>query len=277
MNWLKIDEAIKSFLEEDIGWGDITSSALPDNLNAKGFIKVKESGVVSGIFFAKRVFELLGVKDITLKAKDGDFVGKKDIVLELSGSAKALLMGERVALNLIQSLSGIATETKFMVDKIKDFGVKLLDTRKTTPGYRFFEKYAVMTGAGTNHRFALYDMVLIKDNHINLYGSISKAVQEIRKHLSMAYKVEVEISNFEQLEEALGLDIDFVLLDNFSVEDAKKAIELVRRKSSIKIELSGEINKSNIEEYAKTRPDYISSGAIIHSSKWLNASMDITI
>jgi len=277
MNWLKIDEAIKSFLEEDIGWGDITSSALPDNLNAKGFIKVKESGVVSGIFFAKRVFELLGVKDITLKAKDGDFVGKKDIVLELSGSAKALLMGERVALNLIQSLSGIATETRFMVDKIKDFGVKLLDTRKTTPGYRFFEKYAVMTGAGTNHRFALYDMVLIKDNHINLYGSISKAVQEVRKHLSMAYKVEVEISNFEQLEEALGLDIDFVLLDNFSLEDAKKAIELVRRKSSIKIELSGEINKSNIEEYAKTRPDYISSGAIIHSSKWLNASMDIII
>ncbi|MGC8649409.1 MAG: carboxylating nicotinate-nucleotide diphosphorylase [Hydrogenobaculum sp.] len=277
MNWLKIDEAIKSFLEEDIGWGDITSSALPDNLNAKGFIKVKEAGVVSGIFFAKRVFELLGVKDIVLKAKDGDFVDKKDIIMELFGSAKALLMGERVALNLIQSLSGIATETKFMVDKIKDFGVKLLDTRKTTPGYRFFEKYAVRTGAGTNHRFALYDMVLIKDNHINLYGSISKAVKEIRKHLSMAYKIEVEVSNFEQLEEAISLDIDFVLLDNFTVEDAKKAIELVREKSSIKIELSGEINKSNIEEYAKTRPDYISSGAIIHSSKWLNASMDILI
>ncbi|MGC8677481.1 MAG: carboxylating nicotinate-nucleotide diphosphorylase [Hydrogenobaculum sp.] len=277
MNWLKIDEAIKSFLEEDIGWGDITSSALPDNLNAKGFIKVKESGIVSGIFFAKRVFELLGVKDIVLKAKDGDFVNKQDIIMELFGSAKALLMGERVALNLIQSLSGIATETKFMVDKIKDFGVKLLDTRKTTPGYRFFEKYAVRTGAGTNHRFALYDMALIKDNHINLYGSISKAVKEIRKHLSMAYKIEVEVSNFEQLEEAISLDIDFVLLDNFTVEDAKKAIELVREKSSIKVELSGEINKSNIEEYAKTRPDYISSGAIIHSSKWLNASMDILI
>jgi len=277
MNWLKIDEALKSFLEEDIGWEDITSSGLPDNLNAKGFIKVKESGVVSGLFFAKRVFELLGVKDITLKAKDGDLVNKKDIIMELQGNAKALLMGERVALNLIQSLSGIATETKFMLDKIKDYEVKLLDTRKTTPGYRFFEKYAVRTGAGTNHRFALYDMVLIKDNHINLYGSISKAVQQIRKNLSMAYKVEVEVSNFEQLEEALNLDIDMILLDNFGVEDAKKAIELIREKSSIKIELSGEINKDNIDEYAKTRPDYISSGAIIHSSKWLNASMDITI
>jgi len=277
MNWLKIDEALKSFLEEDIGWGDITSSGLPDNLNAKGFIKVKESGVVSGLFFAKRVFELLGVKDIMLKAKDGDLVNKKDIIMELQGNAKALLMGERVALNLIQSLSGIATETKFMLDKIKDYEVKLLDTRKTTPGYRFFEKYAVRTGAGTNHRFALYDMVLIKDNHINLYGSVSKAVQQIRKNLSMAYKVEVEVSNFEQLEEALNLDIDMILLDNFGVEDAKKAIELIRKRSSIKIELSGEINKDNIEEYAKTRPDYISSGAIIHSSKWLNASMDITI
>ncbi|MFP3206971.1 MAG: carboxylating nicotinate-nucleotide diphosphorylase, partial [Hydrogenobaculum sp.] len=233
--------------------------------------------VVSGLFFAKRVFELLGVKDITLKAKDGDLVNKKDIIMELQGNAKALLMGERVALNLIQSLSGIATQTKFMLDKIKDYEVKLLDTRKTTPGYRFFEKYAVRTGAGTNHRFALYDMVLIKDNHINLYGSISKAVQQIRKNLSMAYKVEVEVSNFEQLEEALNLDIDMILLDNFGVEDAKKAIELIRKRSSIKIELSGEINKDNIEEYAKTRPDYISSGAIIHSSKWLNASMDITI
>ncbi|GAB6077366.1 carboxylating nicotinate-nucleotide diphosphorylase [Hydrogenobaculum acidophilum] len=277
MNWLKIDNALKSFLEEDIGWEDITSSPLPDDLNAKGIVKVKESGVVSGLIFAKRVFELLGVKNITLKAKDGDFINKKDIVMEVSGSAKAILMGERVALNLIQSLSGIATETRFMVDKIKDFGVKLLDTRKTTPGYRFFEKYAVRTGAGINHRFALYDMVLIKDNHINLYGGISKAVKEIRKHLSMAYKIEVEVSNFEQLEEALSLDIDIVLLDNFSVDDVKKAIELVRKKSSIKVELSGEINKSNIEEYAKARPDYISSGAIVHSSKWLNASMDILI
>ncbi len=277
MNWLKIDNALKSFLEEDIGWEDITSSPLPDDLEARAFIKVKESGVVSGLFFAKRVFELLGINNIILKAKDGDFVNKSDTLMELKGSAKALLMGERVSLNIIQSLSGISTETRYIVDRIKDFGVRLLDTRKTTPGYRFFEKYAVRAGAGTNHRFALYDMVLIKDNHINVYGSISKAVKEIRKHLSMAYKVEVEVSSFEQLQEALNCDIDIVLLDNFSVEDAKRAIEFVREYSSVKIELSGEINRSNIEEYAKIRPDFISSGAIIHSSKWLNASMDILI
>ncbi len=276
MNWLKIDEALKSFLEEDISWEDITSEALLSSLVLKGVIKTKEDGVLAGGVFAKRVFELLGISNVILKAQDGEYTKKGDVILEAIGSAKSLLMGERVSLNILQSLSGIATQTKHMGDIISNYEVKLLDTRKTTPGYRFFEKYAVRMGSGTNHRFALYDMVLIKDNHIKAYGSISNAVNKIMEHLSMAYKIELEVENFEQIKEALTLPIDIILLDNFSPTDAKKAIDIIRDSSKhIKIEISGEINQHNIEEYAKTKPDFISSGAIIHSSKWLNMSMDL--
>lgn len=272
MNWLKIDDALKNFIEEDILWEDITSSYIDEEKQAAGIIKIKQEGIICGLLFAKRVFELLGISNIILKAKEGDYL-EKSIVMELQGKAKYLLMGERVALNLLQSLSGIATESYYISNLIKEYGVKLLDTRKTTPGYRFFEKYAVKVGGGQNHRFALYDMVLIKDNHINVYGSISKAVNAIKDNM---HKIEVEVKNFEELEEAISLPIDMVLLDNFSIEDAKKAINFVREKAHhIKIEISGGINRSNILEYAKLKPDFISSGAIIHSSKWIDMSMDI--
>ncbi len=273
MNWLKIDDALKSFLEEDILWEDITSSSIDEEKEAIGFIKLKQKGVVCGLLFAKRVFELLGISNILLKAKDGEYLEPSSIIMELQGKAKYLLMGERVALNMLQSLSGIATEAFEISNLIKDHGIRLLDTRKTTPGYRFFEKYAVIVGGASNHRFALYDMVLIKDNHVNIYGSISKAVNSIKGFM---HKIEVEVKNFEELYEAILLPIDMVLLDNFSIEDAKQAIDITRERAPrIKIELSGGINRANIIEYAKLRPDFISSGAVIHSSKWLDISMDI--
>lgn len=276
MNWLKIDDTLKQFLEEDILWEDITSSFVDDNKISKATIKLKQSGVVCGLLFAKRVFELLGIKNIFLKANEGEYLEQNTIIMELSGYSKHLLMGERVALNILQSLSGIATEAFEMSNLIKDYGVGLLDTRKTTPGYRFFEKYAVRVGGGLNHRFSLYDMVLIKDNHINVYGSISKAVETIRRHISMAYKIEVEVKSIQELQEAISLPIDIVLLDNFSVDNVEKAINIIRTQAPyIKIEISGQIRKSNILEYAKHRPDFISSGAIIHSSKWVDISMDI--
>jgi nicotinate-nucleotide pyrophosphorylase (carboxylating) len=277
MNPLLVDKLLKEYLLEDIGRADLSAEGVFRGERVKAVIVAKEDGILAGLPFAMRVFKLLG-GDIEVKPlqREGSKFLRGTPLVELYGNAKTILSGERLALNILQRLSGIATKTRQMVEKIKDLPVKLLDTRKTTPGFRLFEKYAVKVGGGENHRFALYDMVMIKDNHIRVAGSISEAVKRVKEIIPPVYKIEVEVENFEQLEEALDLPIDIVMLDNFSVDDAKRAIEEIRRRRrDIEIEISGGINEANIRDYALLRPDFISSGSIIHSARWLDLSLKV--
>ncbi len=262
---------ILEFLEEDIGYKDITTDSLNIDRNIEAFYIAKEDGIIAGLDFAKEVFDVIGSCKFEKFKKDGDSVNKSDILAIVYGNGKSILKGERVSLNILQRLSGIATLTNRYVEKIKDTGVKLLDTRKTTPGFRAFEKYAVLVGGGYNHRFSLYDMVMIKDNHIKLVGSIKDAVIQIKKNVSPMVKIEVEVSNFEELNEALLTEADVIMLDNMSVEDVKKSVEIVNRRKLV--EVSGNITIDNIREYALAGPDFISTGAIVHSAKWLDISL----
>ncbi len=262
---------ILEFLEEDIGYKDITTDNLYINKNIEAFYIAKEDGIIAGLDFAKEVFDIIGNCKFEKFKKDGDFINKGEILAIVYGDGKSILKGERVSLNILQRLSGIATLTNKYVEKIKDTGVKLLDTRKTTPGFRAFEKYAVLVGGGHNHRFSLYDMVMIKDNHIKLVGSIKDAVMQIKKNVSPMVKVEIEVSNFEELKEALSTQVDIIMLDNMSVEDVKKAVEIVNKRKLI--EISGNITFENIRDYALAGPDFISTGAVIHSAKWLDISL----
>ena len=277
MNPLLVDELLKSYLNEDIGRVDLATEGVFRGERIKAVVKAKEDGVLAGLPFAVRVFKLLdGSLKFSSPLREGMEFKRGDILLEVEGSAKPILMGERVALNILQRLSGIATKTRKMVSKIKDLPVRLLDTRKTTPGFRLFEKYAVKVGGGENHRFALYDMAMIKDNHIRVAGGIEEAVRRVRELIPPIYKVEVEVSNFEELLRVLKLPVDIVMLDNFSVEEAKEAVEIIREAGKpFEVEVSGGINEENIRDYALTGVDYISSGSIIHSARWLDISMKV--
>ena len=277
MNPLLVDELLKSYLNEDIGRADLSAEGVFRGERVKAVIKAKEDGILAGLPFAVRVFKLLdGSLKFSSPLREGMEFKKGDILLEVEGNAKAILMGERVALNILQRLSGIATKTRKMVEKIRDLPVRLLDTRKTTPGFRLFEKYAVKVGGGENHRFALYDMVLIKDNHIKVAGGVEEAVRRVRELIPPVYKVEVEVSNFEELLKVLRLPVDIVMLDNFSVEEAREAVKIIREAGKpFEIEISGGIREDNIREYALTGVDYISSGSVIHSARWLDLSMKV--
>ena len=278
MNPLLVDKLLKEFLLEDIGRADLSAEGVFRGERVKAVIKAKGEGILAGLPFASRVFRLLGGDiEITPLKREGQPFSKGEILVEIRGNAKTLLMGERVALNLLQRLGGIALKTSQMVEKIKDLPVKILDTRKTTPGFRLFEKYAVKVGGGENHRFALYDMVMVKDNHIAVAGSVREAVRRVREIIPPVYKIEVEVSNFDELEEVLKLPVDIVMLDNFSVEDAKRAVELIREeRPELKIEISGGITPENVRDYALTGADFISSGSIIHSANWVDLSLKIT-
>lgn len=273
MNRIFVIEKLKEFLNEDIGYQDLTTEGIYRGERVKAVVKAKEEGVLAGILFVKELFDLLGDAEIKPIKKEGENFSGGEVILEIEGDAKSILMGERVALNLLQRLSGIATTTRKFVEKLEPKGIKILDTRKTTPGFRFFEKYAVRVGGGTNHRFALYDMVLIKDNHKKVAGSLSEAVRRVREKISPIYKIEVEVENLEELEEALGLGVDIVMLDNFSPEQVKEAVELI--KGRCLVEVSGNITLENLEEYAIEGVNFISSGSIIHSSRWIDLSLKI--
>jgi nicotinate-nucleotide pyrophosphorylase (carboxylating) len=266
-----VRKKLLEFLEEDVGHQDITTDSLDTDRYIEAYMIAKEDGILAGMEFAKEVYNLAGGCKLENFVKDGASIKKGDIIAIVYGSGKSILKAERLSLNIVQRLSGIATLTNRYVEKIKDTGVRLLDTRKTTPGFRAFEKYAVKVGGGDNHRFALYDMVMIKDNHIALAGSITEAVNQIKKKVSPMVKVEVEVSNFEQLEEALKNPVDVIMLDNMSAEDVKKAVKLINK--SKLVELSGNITIENIRDYALAGPDFISTGAIIHSAKWLDISL----
>lgn len=272
LNKIFVRKKLKEFLLEDIGHQDITTDNLSFEKDVKAKIIAKEDCTICGVEFAKQVFDII---DNTLVFSffipDGSEVKKGETILEIQGNGKSILKAERVALNILQRLSGISTNTKKYVNLLEGTNTKILDTRKTTPGFRAFEKYAVKIGGGFNHRFALYDMVMLKDNHISLAGGIKKAVQEIRSNVSPMVKIEVEVSNLEEFKEALELNVDIIMLDNMSIKEMEKAVKLNNGKSLL--EASGNITLENIKEIAKTGVDFISSGALIHSAKWVDLSL----
>ena len=273
MNELLVREKLIEFLNEDIGTGDITTEGIYRGEKTEAVIKAKEDGVLAGSPFVVELFNILGDVKVNFKKREGEEFKKGEVLATLEGNARSILMGERTALNLLQRLSGIATTAKKFVKKLEKKGIRILDTRKTTPGFRLFEKYAVRIGGGTNHRFALYDMVLIKDNHKKVAGGLKEAVNRVREKISPFYKIEVEVESIEELKEALDLKVDIIMLDNFSPEDVRKAIELINGHALI--EVSGNITLENVELYAVEGVDFISSGSIIHSSRWVDISLKI--
>jgi nicotinate-nucleotide pyrophosphorylase (carboxylating) len=274
-----LDKIIKNALSEDIGMGDITTSAIVSDLvTGKGVFLVKQDGIIAGLNLLETFFKISDPDlEFVKYIEDGSHINSGQIAAGISGKAASLLTLERIALNFLQRMSGIATLTGVFVDKIKHTKARLLDTRKTAPGLRAIDKLAVKIGGGTNHRIGLYDMFLIKDNHIAVAGSITKAVQackEFRLRKNVQVKIEVETTNIEQVNEALSCTPDFIMLDNFQLNDMTKAVKLINGKCLI--EASGRINENNIREIAETGVDFISVGALTHSAKALDISLEIT-
>lgn len=273
----EIKEIIERSLKEDIGSGDFSSLAsIPANQVGKSKMIFKENAVIAGLELSKLIFETLDkTLNVTLMKNDGDKAEKGEVVLSVSGSVHSILAAERTALNFIQRLSGIATLTNNINDKIKDTGCKILDTRKTTPGLRILEKWAVKTGGGQNHRTGLYDMIMLKDNHNDYAGGITNAVKRTENYLkenNLNLKIEVETRNISEVEEAMKHDrIDRIMFDNFTPEMIKKALEIVNKQKET--EASGGITNENIREYALTGVDFISMGALTHSVKSIDISL----
>ena len=272
MNYLVIDKIIKNALIEDIPSDDITTNSIIDTKSISTVELIcKEKGIIAGLEVFKRVFDILGNVEVELYKSDGDKVYLKDKVGFLKGSTRNILMGERIALNLLQRMSGIATLTNKFVQEINHTNAKLLDTRKTTPNLRILEKYSVKIGGGYNHRFNLSDGVMLKDNHISAAGGIKNAVELARKNSSFVRKIEVETENLEMVKEAIDAKADIIMLDNMNLDLAKEAVTLINK--SALIEFSGNVELSNIKEIAEIGVDYISVGALTHSAKILDLSM----
>jgi len=272
-----LDKVLHNALEEDVGSGDITTiSTIPEGTSAFGRYIAKESGILCGIDICERVYQLLDGKfTFTKHFNDGDIINKGDIIAEVSGDARLLLSGERVGLNLMQHLSGIATATNKAVKQIEGTNAVIADTRKTTPGLRTLEKYAVRVGGGSNHRFNLADGVLIKDNHIAAAGSITAAVSNARKYIPHTLKIEVEVEDLDMLKEALEAGADIVMLDNMSCETMREAVKLTARRAVT--EASGNMGEKDLFEVASTGVDIISIGAITHSVKALDISLKFAL
>ena len=270
-----IEEHIKNALKEDIGFGDITTDFLyssSDNMIA--LLNTRQDCIICGLNVFKKVFEILSSEIVVeLLFNDGDFVAKGQCVARINGSARAILSGERTALNYVQRLSGIATETRKYQDAIYPFQASVTDTRKNTPGFRLFEKYAVMIGGARLHRFNLSDCVMIKDNHIRHAGSITNAVNKIKQNLSHAHKIEVECDTFEQVQEALSVGCDIIMLDNMTIDSMKKCVNLIDRKAIV--EASGNVKINTINEIASTGVDVISTSAIVAQASVIDLGLDI--
>ncbi len=273
--------AVMQALEEDRYDGDVTTLATIDPLQTGyGVIRAKADGVVAGIAVADQVFRAID-RDIVVKPAvfDGAQVSEGDIVLEGEGKIASLLVAERTALNFMQRMSGIATRTRSFAERVSHTGAKILDTRKTAPGLRYFDKEAVKIGGGKNHRYGLFDLVLIKDNHIDASGGVVPAVESARKYLAekgMAMKIEVEVRSFEELQQALGAGPDIILLDNFNIDDLAAAVSHARRLApEVLLEASGNVGLHNVAEIAGTGVDYISVGELTHSVSALDLSMTI--
>ncbi len=274
---MTIDEIIEQALIEDLGDGDHTSlSTIPQLATGKARLIIKEQGILAGVRIAEKVY---GKVDPTIRfeqfMQDGDPIDKGDIVFEVSGSSISILSSERLALNFMQRMSGIATYTHTIVDQLKGLNVRILDTRKTTPLLREIEKEAVRIGGGENHRMGLFDMIMIKDNHVDFAGGIRQAIEATHTYMfknDKKLKVEIEVRNFKELEEVLNTGkVDRIMLDNFKPEDLRNAVELIDGR--YETEASGGISINNIREYAETGVDFISVGALTHQIKSLDMSL----
>jgi nicotinate-nucleotide pyrophosphorylase (carboxylating) len=274
MDRLYVRRKLEEYLLEDIGTGDITSEAVcTEGEKVRALILAKQDGILAGGVFVKEIFNILGGVSLRILKQEGESFSAGESLIELEGYALNILKGERLSLNLLQRLSGIATRTREFVKKLEGKHIKILDTRKTTPGFRAFEKYGVRVGGGYNHRLALYDMVLIKDNHKVVAGGLREAINRVRKRVGPAYKVEVEINSLRELEEAVELEVDIAMLDNFSPDQVREAVSVASGRVSI--EVSGNITLDNIEEYAVEGVDYISSGSVIYSAPWIDLSLRV--
>ncbi len=270
-----VEDHVKSALMEDIGYGDITTENLAgENDFLKAELNTRSEGVLCGCNVFKTVYKILSDEvKIKFYFKDGDIIKKGDKIADLEGPAKDLLMGERVSLNYIQRMSGIATETRKYQDAIAPYSAKIVDTRKTTPNFRAFEKYSVKVGGGALHRFNLSDCAMIKDNHIKLAGSLTNAVNKLRESISHAHKIEVECDTIDQVKEAVEVKADIIMLDNMPVETMKKAVELINHQAIV--EASGNVNLSTVNAIASTGVDIISSSAIVAKAPTLDLALDM--
>lgn len=270
---MTIKDLIRASLKEDLGSGDITSnSIIHKRQKIRAAIVAKQNLIVAGVNLAAEVFKTVNGKiRVKVVAKDGSLVKSGAVIAKIEGPARDILSAERTALNFLQHMSGIATLTRKFIATVRGTKTKILDTRKTTPGHRILEKYAVLMGGGTNHRTGLYDMYLIKNNHIDIAGSVIEAILAAQKANRRKLPIEVEVRNMEELMDAVTFGADLIMLDNFSPKNTKKALKMVQILSKItkkcpKIEISGGISLKNIKKYAKMGVDYISIGQITHSA-----------
>ncbi len=270
---MQADELIMMALREDITSEDVSTNAvMPEEQKGSVDLIAKEDGVMAGLPVYARVFTLLDNKtEVEFFCKDGDQVKKGQLLAKVTGDIRVLLSGERVALNYLQRMSGIATYTREVADLLEGSGITLLDTRKTTPNCRVFEKYAVRVGGGCNHRYNLSDGVLLKDNHIGAAGSVSKAVAMAKAYAPFVRKIEIEVETLEQVKEAVEAGADIIMLDNMTPEQMKEAVTLIAGRAET--ECSGNVTKENIEKIREVGVDYVSSGALTHSAPILDISM----
>ena len=269
---INVDDKIRLALQEDITGEDVTTAAIiRENTRSRVQLICKQDGILAGLPVFKRTFELLGETEFETFFNEGDHIKKGDLIATVTGDARILLSGERVALNYLQRMSGIATLTHSLVSELKGSHTKLLDTRKTTPGMRVFEKYAVKVGGGCNHRFNLSDGILIKDNHIGAAGGVKEAIRLAKEYAPFVRKIEVEVENLEMLEEALEAGADIIMLDNMPNEMMKEAVSLVNGRAET--ECSGNVTKARLKEIAEIGVDYVSCGALTHSAPILDFSL----
>ena len=267
-------------IEEDINTGDITTeSIIPESMNAVATMTAKQEGVISGLEIVKMVYDRFQSDVVfTPYFKDGDHVQKGDVILKIEATYPTLLRGERLSLNLFQRMCGIATETAKYVKELKGTHTELLDTRKTAPGLRVLDKLAVKHGGGTNHRMGLYDMAMIKDNHIKMAGGITKAVEQVRARIAEGIKIEVETTNLDEVKEAIAAGADIIMLDNMGNEAMAEAVKVIKAADKgIKTEASGNMSIPRLIEVAATGVDYISVGALTHTVKAMDISMNIQV
>ena len=270
-----LDDSLRRWLEEDIGTGDLTSEALiPEDAVTTGLIHSKDTGILCGVDVARRVFELLDPSlEFTALAKDGDTLAYGTKIAEIKGSARSVLTGERLALNLLQHMSGVATQTKQLADIAKPYGTRVVDTRKTTPGLRQLEKYAVRVGGGHNHRLGLYDAILIKDNHIAVAGGVKEALARAKAYASHMTKIEIEVESLAQAKEAVQGGADVIMLDNMAPDEMKECVAMIGHRAVV--EASGGITANNLAAAAAAGVDVISVGALTHSVKAVDISLDV--
>ena len=275
LNNFFIEEHVKNALQEDIGFGDITTDYLTNEDDRMSCVLNTR---VDGIFCGKNVFEMVfkilsPSINIKFYFNDGDVIKKGDKIADIEGPARYILMGERTALNYIQRMSGIATETNKYQKAVGEYKARIVDTRKTTPGFRAFEKYSVKAGGGSLHRFNLSDCAMIKDNHIKYAGSLTKAVEKLRKHISHAHKIEVECDTIEQVKEAVNCGADIIMLDNMSLDTMRECVKLINGKAIV--EASGNVNLNTVHDIAATGVDIISSSAIVAKAPTLDLGLDM--